>query len=59
MDVKNLEFDNDNFDLIFDKACLDSIFCGENSFENSEKALKEIYRVLKSGGSYILITNTK
>ncbi len=59
MDVKNLEFDNDSFDLIFDKACLDSIFCGENSFENSEKTLKEMHRVLKTGGSYILITNTK
>ena len=35
-----MSFENEYFDLIFDKACLDSIFCGENSFENSTQALE-------------------
>jgi hypothetical protein len=51
-------YDNDFFDLIIDKGCLDSIFCAENSFEISKKAINEIHRVLKSGGLYIMISNS-
>ena len=34
MDVRNMNFEPDSFDLVIDKACMDCIFCGENSFEN-------------------------
>tara|TARA_B110000503_G_C6757308_1_gene253996 strand:- start:125 stop:442 length:318 start_codon:yes stop_codon:yes gene_type:complete len=46
MDVRKMTFENNQFDIVIDKACMDCIFCGENSFENSDKALNEIYRVL-------------
>jgi len=29
MDAKSLEFENDSFDAIIDKATMDSILCGE------------------------------
>lgn len=50
MSVLQLESPDNYFDIVIDKACLDSIFCGENSFSNSKKAISEIFRVLKQGG---------
>ena len=53
-----MDFMINSFDIIIDKGCLDVIFCSENSFESSTKALKEIYNVLKHKGLYILMTNS-
>ncbi|SBT42730.1 methyltransferase [Plasmodium ovale wallikeri] len=48
MDVCDMkQFKNAEFDLIIDKACLDSIVCSEDSLKNVEEMLSEISRVLK------------
>ncbi|EWC73650.1 hypothetical protein C923_05673 [Plasmodium falciparum UGT5.1] len=50
------EFTNEEFDLIIDKACLDSIvvitrasyiYCSEDSLKNVEEMLSEVSRILK------------
>ena len=57
MNAKDLsEFEDGAFDAVIDKACFDSILCGENSKPNSEKALNEIHRVLTPTGVYICIS---
>jgi ubiquinone/menaquinone biosynthesis C-methylase UbiE len=57
MDVLDMqEIQTGSFNVIFDKATLDSILCGDNSGANAEKMINEIYRILAPGGKYICIT---
>lgn len=39
-----------------DLGTLDAILCGENSFYNAAKLTKEVQRVLKTGGIYLIIS---
>jgi ubiquinone/menaquinone biosynthesis C-methylase UbiE len=56
-DMTNLDGVPDKaFDLILDKALLDSMLCGDESFEQALLVLAESYRVLKSGGMYVAIS---
>ena len=52
------EFANKSFDVVFDKALLDTMLCGENALVTVEKMMKEIYRVLTDEGYYIIVSNT-
>ena len=47
-DSENLPFDNDYFDAI-------TVAFGVRNFENLDKGLKDIYRVLKPGGVFIVL----
>ena len=59
MDVCEMtEFADKTFDVVFDKALLDAMLCGENALITVEKMMKEVYRVLKDEGYYIIISNT-
>lgn len=59
MDVRQLhKFKDDIFTIIFDKACIDSLFCGTDYKESSYLALSEIYRVLMKEGLFISVTNS-
>ena len=58
MDVTNMEeFESNTFNVVFDKALLDTVLCGENALVTVEKMLNEIHRVLVNGGYYIIISN--
>ena len=55
MDVcEKLDFANSTLDLIIDKGMLDAVMCGEDFFEKLGKMLSECWRVLKTRG-YMLI----
>jgi len=56
MDVRNLDYDNNFFDLIIDKSTIDAILCGECSFINVAKMLKQVDKVLKINGIYMIIS---
>ena len=56
MDVRNMAYKNEIFDLIIDKATMDTILCGDNPFLNVAKMTKEISRVLKIGGIYLILS---
>ena len=56
MDVFDMAFKNNLFDLIIDKSTLDAISCSYDYFVNIAKMLKEIQRVLKIGGYYMVIS---
>ena len=58
MNAMNMEeFNNGMFNIVFDKALLDSVLCGENALPLVEKMINEIHRVLVNGGYYIVVSN--
>ena len=56
LDMK--EFPEGEFNIVFDKALLDSILCGENGLETVKTMIAEIYRVLAEEGYYIIVSNS-
>ena len=59
MDVMDMsDFRDSEFNVVFDKALLDSILCGENALDRVKKMLSEVYRVLCGGGYYIIVSNS-
>ena len=60
MDICDMKGLKDNtFDFVFDKSTIDALLCGENSFVNVAKMLKETQRVLKPGGNYFAVSYGK
>ncbi len=58
MDARNMEYIPDEcFDVIVDKALFDALLCGENNLDSVQKMLREVYRCLKPGGHYIMISH--
>lgn len=41
MDVTNLEFEAELFDVVIDKSTLDSLLCGNRAYEKTALMLKE------------------
>lgn len=56
MDVRDLQYDDESFDVIIDKSTMDALLCGDQSFLNVAIMTKEVQRVLKTGGVYIVIS---
>lgn len=56
MDVKDIRFPDNHFDLAVDKSTIDALLCGERSFISVAIMMKEVQRVLKEGGIYIIIS---
>lgn len=60
MDICDMKGLKDNtFDFVFDKSTIDALLCGENSFVNVARMLKETQRVLKPGGNYFAVSYGK
>ena len=57
MDAKEMSYENNKFDIVFDKGVFDCVLCGTNT-NNINKFLKEVYRVIKPKGIYFMISNT-
>ncbi len=56
MDVRDIKYPENEFDLIVDKSTIDAILCGESSFVNVAIMLNEVQRVLKVNGYYMIIS---
>ncbi|MDD4803452.1 MAG: class I SAM-dependent methyltransferase [Syntrophomonas sp.] len=54
-DVRKTEFDNDIFDVVITERCLINLI----TREEQATALKEIYRILKPGGLYLMCEDTE
>lgn len=59
MDVTDMKFENDTFDLIFDKGTIDALTCADDASSVIKKSSNELYRVLKQKGFLIMITFEK
>ena len=40
MDVRDMNYESNFFDMIIDKSTIDAILCGEDAFINTAKMLK-------------------
>jgi ubiquinone/menaquinone biosynthesis C-methylase UbiE len=56
MDVRKLDYPDSSFDIAIDKSTMDALLCGENSFLNVAIMTKEVQRVLKNDGVYMVIS---
>ena len=56
MDVQKLEFDDETFDVAFDKSTMDCLFCCDGSNEIIAEMMWEAWRVLKPGGTLAFST---
>lgn len=56
MDARLTDFPPSYFDIVLDKACLDSILCTFSGQSRSIKFLRETDRVLKEDGAYICVS---
>ena len=55
-DITKMKFPNNSFEYVFDKATLDTLICGDNSNKVVSSLLKEVSRVMKPGGIFVLIS---
>ena len=42
MDVRNLQFDTEDFDIAIDKSTIDALLCGEEAYLNVARMTKEV-----------------
>ena len=56
MDVRNMRYPSNYFDLIIDKSTIDALLCGESSFLNTALMMKECQRILKPDAAYFSIS---
>ena len=59
MDIRNMSYEDDFFDIAIDKSTIDALLCGNDAFLNVAKMTKEVSRVLKPGGCYFVISYGK
>ena len=59
MDVTEMKYPNNYFDVAIDKSTIDALLCGDNAFLNVARMTKEVQRVLKPDGVYIAISYGK
>lgn len=53
MDVLNMKYEDGTIPSILDKSLIDTLMCYTNSAVKTIEMLKEIYRVLQTGGRYV------
>ena len=56
MDITDLKYEDEFFDVIIDKSTLDCILCCPEAFLQCAKTMKECQRTLKTGGYFISIS---
>ncbi|GLT84236.1 hypothetical protein SLE2022_024810 [Rubroshorea leprosula] len=57
MDVRDMSFfPDESFDNVIDKGTLDSLMCGTDAPISAARMLGEVSRLLKPGGTFMLIT---
>jgi ubiquinone/menaquinone biosynthesis C-methylase UbiE len=58
MNAENMsEFNDGQFNVVIDKALLDSMLCGENALPIVDKMINEVHRVLCNEGVFIVVSN--
>ena len=58
MNALNLDYEDNQFDIVFDKATFDCILCGIDADTKSKIFMNEVFRVIKPKGFYFLISNS-
>ena len=58
-DVRDMCFEDETFDVILDKACVDALFCFKEKDDVVEEYVQEAKRVLKSDGRFVIFTSKR
>ena len=58
MNVLDLDYEDNQFDIVFDKATFDCVLCGIDAETKARKFMNEVNRVIKPNGFYFLISNS-
>ena len=58
MNALDLDYEDNQFDIVFDKAVFDCVLCGIDADSKAKIFMKEVYRVIKPNGYYFLVSNT-
>eukprot|EP00826_Nyctotherus_ovalis_P024493 TRINITY_DN1893_c0_g2_i2.p1 TRINITY_DN1893_c0_g2~~TRINITY_DN1893_c0_g2_i2.p1 ORF type:complete len:321 (-),score=84.94 TRINITY_DN1893_c0_g2_i2:125-1087(-) len=56
MDMKAMSYPSNYYDLVVDKGAIDTLFCGDYPFYSAASMIREVQRVLKIGGHYMIIS---
>ena len=59
MNILDIEYEDDQFDIIFDKATFDCVLCDIGGESKAKIFMNEIYRLLKYKGYYFMISNSE
>ena len=59
MNALDIEYEDEQFDIIFDKATFDCILCDISAEKKAKIYMNEIYRLLKPKGYFFMISNTE
>ena len=59
MNILDIEYEDDQFDIIFDKATFDCVLCDIGGENKAKIFMNEIYRLLKYKGYYFMISNSE
>jgi ubiquinone/menaquinone biosynthesis C-methylase UbiE len=59
MDCRDLKFNQGFFDVVIDKCTMDTILCGDNPHLNVAMMTKEVQRVLKVSGIYMIVSHSE
>ncbi len=58
MDVRELiKFPENYFSLVFDKGCIDTLFCCTDFISSTKRAFSEIYRVMRQESTFVLVSH--
>mmetsp|Transcript_26832 Transcript_26832/g.30890 ORF Transcript_26832/g.30890 Transcript_26832/m.30890 type:complete len:246 (+) Transcript_26832:174-911(+) len=57
MDATELEYPEECFDCVIDKGTMDSLLCSKDSFFRVSQMVQQIYRTLKPGGVYMMVSH--
>jgi len=56
MDVREMDFEDGEFDLVVDKSVLDCLLCYSDAKINTLAMLKEVERVMRVDGMYMVVS---
>ncbi len=56
MDVREMTYPSESFDLVIDKSTIDSLMCSDNPLIYVSRMICEGYRVLREGGYYFTVS---
>lgn len=56
MDVRKMSYGDESFDMVIDKSTIDALLCSTHPIMAVVEMLAEVYRVLKDGGVYFMVS---
>lgn len=56
MDVTAMSYPDESYDLVLDKSTIDALLCSDTPQLLVAKMLWEVYRVLRKGGVYFIVS---